>query len=105
MNGILAVALLFGGSSTPAGDGWFGRDKAKHFLVSAVLQSISFSALETAGADRGQAIVGSAAITLGIGVGKELYDRRQGRDFSVRDLAWDAAGAGAAAVAMTHLAP
>lgn len=105
MKGLLAVTLLFGHPSGAADDGWFGRDKVKHFLVSAVVQSISFAALETAGADRGNALAGAAAVTLGVGMGKEWYDRRQGRSFSVRDLAWDAAGAGAASLLMVRIAP
>ena len=35
-------------------------------------------------------------LTAAVGVGKEMRDRKTQEHFSVRDLVWDAAGAGAA---------
>ena len=89
-------ALLFSLALGPPGDAWFGRDKVKHFLVSAFTQSVAYSALQAAGAGRGEALAGASAATLAVGVGKELFDRRAGGAVSGRDLAWNLAGAGAA---------
>jgi uncharacterized protein YfiM (DUF2279 family) len=38
----------------------------------------------------------ASATTAAVGIGKEIHDRRVKGDFSARDLAWDAAGIGAA---------
>ena len=103
MKGALVFSLLFGGGPEhPAGDRWFGADKLQHFLVSAFVQSVSFATLEAAGADRRTALAGATVGTLAIGVGKEWHDRRGGGLFSVRDLAWDAAGVGAASLMLVH---
>lgn len=103
MRGALLFTVMLGGRSDarPA-DGWFGRDKLTHFFVSAFVQSVSFATLQAAGADRDAALVGATATTAAVGVGKELFDRRQGRPFSVRDLTWDAAGAGAATLVLVR---
>ena len=77
-------------------DGWFGADKVKHFLASAFVQSVAFSSLEAAGLERATALAGATLATTAVGVGKELLDRRAGGLVSGRDLAWNAAGAGAA---------
>ena len=44
----------------------------------------------------------SRGVTLSVGVGKEWLDRRRGGAFSGRDLAWDAAGAGAATLVLVR---
>lgn len=74
-----------------------GSDKVKHFFLSAFMQSVAFSVARTAGMDRPEAQAIAAASTMSIGLLKELNDRRVGRSFSTADLAWDAAGALAAA--------
>jgi len=55
------------------------------------------------GADRRGAMGGAIGITLGVGVARELHDRRiPGNIFSVRDLTWDALGTAAGAVLSAH---
>lgn len=101
MKGLLLATILL--TPPPAtSDGWFGIDKVKHFLVSAFIQSVSFAALETAGADRRSALVGASGVTMGVGLAREWHDRRRGGPFSIRDLTWDAAGAGAASLILTR---
>jgi uncharacterized protein YfiM (DUF2279 family) len=39
-----------------------------------------------------------------VGIGKELYDARHRGDPSIRDLAWDAAGAGAVSLLLARTA-
>jgi uncharacterized protein YfiM (DUF2279 family) len=87
----IAAALLFPGPR------WFGADKLKHFLMSAMIQSAAYSTARAAGVERStsQAIGGAATATFG--VVKEIHDRRSRKPFSVEDLVWDAAGGVAAA--------
>lgn len=90
----LSVAVLL---AAPPRDGWFGTDKVKHFFMSAFVQSAAFSAARAAGASTSAAQGTGALATAVVGIGREVYDRRRGRIFSVKDLAWDAAGGIAAA--------
>ena len=113
MKGALLFVVFFGGAPqrppTPMprepaarADRWLGRDKAKHFLTSAFLQSVAYASLQAAGAERGAALAGASVATMGAGVAKEIADRRRGGPFSVRDLTWDAAGAGAATLLLVR---
>lgn len=97
---VLVLALWTPGGG--GGDSWLSADKLKHFFISAFVQSVSYSALRTARVSHDGALVGASAATLVVGVGKEIHDDRSGEHFSVRDLAWDAAGAGAAAVLLSR---
>jgi putative lipoprotein len=94
------VRLLVAG---PPPDRWFGVDKLKHFVVSALAQSIAFSGLQYAGASHDAALAGSLAAGATLGVGRELHDRRVGGRLSGRDLVWDAAGLGAATLLLRHV--
>ena len=77
-------------------DDWFGSDKLKHFFLAAFTQSVTYSALQLAGVRHDHALASAWVVTAGVSVGKELHDRKVKGLFSVRDLVWDAAGAGAA---------
>lgn len=103
MRGIWLVFTLF--PTAPAADRWLGSDKIQHFFTSAFVQSVSYGALRTAGAGHGTAIVGASATTAAVGVGKEWQDMRAKGVFSTRDLAWDAAGAGAATLLLIRTNP
>lgn len=104
----MKFALAFVLSGIPFGgpprddppDRWFGRDKVKHFVVSALIQGAGHSVLRANGFEYREAAWTAGAATLGVGVGKEVWDRHRGRAFSWRDLAADAAGGGAGAIAM-----
>lgn len=87
----LALAL----SLTLPPDPWFGADKLKHFFVAAFTQTVAYSALQAADVRHDRAMAGAWAVTAAVSVAKELHDRRTTGLFSVRDLVWDAAGAGA----------
>ncbi len=84
-----------------ADDAWWGRDKALHFTVSFLLttngQYVLVNKLE---ASERAALPVSAGGALAVGIVKEVWDARRvnGSGFSVRDLAWDVAGIGAAAL-------
>jgi uncharacterized protein YfiM (DUF2279 family) len=77
-------------SQNPRSDPWLGDDKFRHLTMSFASTSFAFAAARSAGVDEAAAPAAVAAFVGGIG--KELYDVRAGRFFSVRDLAWDLAG-------------
>ncbi len=92
--GLTAAALLL---AAPPRDSWVGTDKVKHFFMSAFVQSAAFSVARAAGV-RSSSAHAVAGVTTGvIGIGREVYDLRQSRIFSAKDLVWDAAGGLAAA--------
>lgn len=104
MKGLLLLGLAFGAPADRPRDPWFGRDKVKHFLVSAFAQSVGFAGLQAAGADRSSALAGATLLTATVAIGKEVADRRGGGAFSGRDLVWDAAGAAAATAMLRRTA-
>jgi uncharacterized protein YfiM (DUF2279 family) len=104
MRGFLLVFTLHRAPTTPAGDSWLGADKMKHFFSSAFVQSLAYGTLRATGAGHGAALAGASITTAAVGVGKEVYDSRHRGDVSVRDLAWDAAGAAAMSVLLVRTA-
>ena len=99
---VLFVAM-FGGPQRPHEDPWFGRDKLLHFTASAVVQCAAHAALRSTGSDYAAASRGAAVVTLTVGVSKELWDRHQGGDASLRDLAWDGIGGVSGAVVVRQV--
>lgn len=93
---LFALSLHFPPPEHPGGDSWFAGDKMKHFLMSAFVESVTYTGARAVGVGRGGAMVAASAATVGVGVGKEMHDRRSGGEFSVRDLTWDVAGGVAA---------
>lgn len=92
MRALMFVVLLQG-----ARDPFFGADKVKHFFLSAFVQSIAYSVTQvTTRGSRSSVLLSASAATAAVGIGKELRDYRGRGEFSVRDLVWDGAGAGAA---------
>ena len=77
-------------------DPWIGADKAKHFLMAGFVESLSFAGLQLAGANRGTARVSGISAAAMVSVGREIHDRRVGKGFSFKDLAWDGLGIAAA---------
>lgn len=94
---VVCLSLQQGTPQRPA-DRWVAEDKWKHFFASFVVTALSAAAVRAAGADaRTSALVG-AGVGTGVGAWKELRDMRSpGETPSLRDLAWDVAGVGAAA--------
>ena len=101
MRGLLLVFTL-GRTPEHSGDRWFGPDKLQHFFTSAFVQSAGYGLLRRAGAENGPAMAGASAVTAIAGVAKEVHDRRTKGEFSVRDLVWDAAGAGSASILLVR---
>jgi putative lipoprotein len=97
----LGLNLLFAQAAV-ARDSWFGVDKIKHFFLSAFVTSVSYSAIQAAGANRKTAMTGAVGASLAVGVAREVYNRRTTKLFSFKDLAWDAAGTAAAAAMLNQ---
>ena len=73
-----------------------GVDKVKHFFIAGFVESMSFAGLQAAGTNRSTARASALTVTAIVSVAREVHDKRKKGLFSVRDLAWDAIGAGAA---------
>jgi putative lipoprotein len=99
MKQIILIILCAGAVMISAEeDRWFGRDKAQHFLVSAVSCAGARYYLSTkAGLERGHAIAWGIGFSFTLGVSKEIYDKRRGSFISLRDMVYDLAGTAAGA--------
>lgn len=106
MNHLLSVCLavnLVYAQTAVVRDSWFGIDKIKHFFMSAFIESVSYSALQAARVNHRSAMAGAIGVTAAFGVGREIHDSRNPNNhFSVKDLSWDALGAGAGVVLLSH---
>lgn len=101
----MMLPYLFVISLSLPSDSWFGIDKVKHFLVSAVMQGISYNVLRQHGVRHDRALVGATFVTGAASLGKEYVDRRRVGLFSTRDLVWDAAGAATATIILHQSKP
>ena len=97
----LGLNLLFA-QAAASRDSWFGVDKIKHFFMSAFVTSVSYSAIQGAGANRKTAMTGAVGASLAVGVAREIHNRRSNGQFSLKDLTWDAAGTTAAAIMLNQ---
>jgi uncharacterized protein YfiM (DUF2279 family) len=98
----LALALALQAPVTPPKDHWFGADKLRHFFVAAFTQTVTYSVLQAAKVKHEPALASASAVTAVVSVAKEVHDRRTTGLFSIRDLVWDAAGAGAATLLLAR---
>jgi uncharacterized protein YfiM (DUF2279 family) len=95
----LVFTLQFGpagAARAPGDESWRSSDKAKHFVMSAFVDCLTFSVLRTTRVSREGALVTAGVVAAGVGLGKEVYDRKFGGDPSFKDLAADGAGVAAA---------
>jgi uncharacterized protein YfiM (DUF2279 family) len=95
---LAVLVVLLSSQAAPAAplrDGWFDQDKRKHFVISLGLAAGGYGAGAVLSRERHVRLITGAGLALGVGLGKEIHDRRQGRLFSFKDLAWDAAGTAA----------
>lgn len=83
-------------------DSFTGSDKVRHFLMSGFIEAMGFSALQAVNVDRSVSLGAATAATLGIGVARELHDKRTKGLFSIGDLTWDTLGTGAALLLISH---
>jgi putative lipoprotein len=104
----LAFVILTGSFGGPQQhvaqpDRWFARDKALHFAASFVIQAATHSVLRANRIAYRDAALTAGMATLTAGVGKEMWDVRQGKPWSWKDLTADAVGGGAGAVVMAQV--
>ncbi len=104
MRALLLVFSLRQGPHRAPSDSWLGEDKVQHFLTSAFVQTLSYGALRGAGIGHGGALVTASITSLGVGLGKEVYDARHHGDVSRKDVVWDVAGAATVSVLLARTA-
>jgi uncharacterized protein YfiM (DUF2279 family) len=80
----------------PSPDAWLAEDKLRHLGASFAIASFASAGARGLGIGRDGARAVAAGAGLAAGLLKEISDRRRGGGFSLRDLAWDAAGVAAA---------
>lgn len=83
-------------------DSFTGPDKVKHFLVSGFIEAMGFSTLQGMNADRSVSVGAATAATLGIGIAREIHDKRTKGLFSLGDLAWDGLGIASSLLLISH---
>lgn len=83
-------------------DTFLGSDKLKHFMMSGFIEALGFNALQAANVNRRASLGAATAVTLGIGISRELHDGRTKGLFSLGDLAWDTLGTAAALLIFSH---
>ncbi|PKH21934.1 hypothetical protein CIG19_15465 [Enterobacterales bacterium CwR94] len=92
--GIIVLLLCCSGCAHQSDDAWTGKDKAQHFIGSAI---ITAAAIEYGDKQHWRTRDSNAfglMFSLSLGAGKELYDSRPtGSGWSWKDFAWDVAGA------------
>src|SRR5262245_20770225 len=86
-----------------ARDEWFAEDKLKHMFTSMALVGYGQATARTAGVARGPSVAIGVSLTAVAGFGSEWHDRRQGRPFSPRDLAWVAVGIAASTLLVRNV--
>jgi len=91
---VIAIAVLCSCSPLPPKDDpWTSPDKFKHAGASAVIGALAVRAARDRDAGRCDAFRFGAAVSIGIGAGKEFLDQEfRNKGWSWRDLAWDTAG-------------
>ncbi|HEY4395551.1 MAG TPA: hypothetical protein VGP64_15885 [Polyangia bacterium] len=92
---VVAVTLPVGAAHAEGTDAdpWWGRDKALHFSASASLAVVGYAGTSMGTESRATRAAGGAALAVGAGVAKELWDLDGHGDASWRDLSWDLIGA------------
>ncbi len=92
----LGLALLSAGCGTmsPQGDAWLGKDKAKHFGLSALMAASGAAAANAGDMEDHQSFPVVVGATLSVGAAKEAHDYLyKPSGWSWKDLAWDLLGA------------
>ena len=74
-------------------DPWFGRDKLIHFAAAGSLAVVGYANASMLTENRPLRAGTGAALAVGAGVAKELWDLDGHGDASWRDLGWDLIGA------------
>ena len=74
-------------------DDWFGPDKYTHLAVTTAISAAAAKAAREEGHDNCDAALIGFSISMTIGAGKEIYDKRKRKTrYSYRDMIWNTAG-------------
>ena len=92
---IVTGPSMMSGRTSPA-DPWLSEDKFRHAAASWAAMVFTYAVVRSINDDRDVALAAALPATAGLGIAKEVVDRHRGGQFSLRDLAADALGAGAA---------
>lgn len=91
---VLLMVLCCTGCTHMANDSWTGKDKAEHFVSSAVLSAAGSAYGDKQHLSEGRSASFGLMFALSLGAAKELYDSREGGSgWSWKDFSWDVAGA------------
>ena len=91
---LLLSVFFLSGCSHMANDSWSGQDKAQHFLASAMLSAAGNEYAQHQGYSRDRSAAIGLMFSVSLGASKELWDSRPaGSGWSLKDFAWDVAGA------------
>lgn len=93
---LLTAALLLSGGCAMhlANDSWTGRDKAQHFAFSAAAAIAGNAYSDHQNWSHRQSAQFGIGFSVALGAAKEFYDSRPaGTGWSVKDFAYDVAGA------------
>ncbi|MDD5745870.1 MAG: hypothetical protein PHO30_01265 [Candidatus Omnitrophica bacterium] len=71
-------------------DEWFAQDKAEHFVAGFLLETLAYNVYIRNFNSESKAKTAAVCTSLAVGAAKEFSDE----EFSWKDFAWDAAGAG-----------
>ena len=82
--------------SRQTADRWLSEDKFRHAGASWAAMVFTYAAARTIHDDGRTSLAVALPVTAALGLAKEAVDHRRGGPFSIRDLAADALGAGAA---------
>ncbi|AIX72788.1 MAG: YfiM family lipoprotein [Mixta calida] len=91
---LLLLCLCCTGCSHTAQDRWTGKDKAQHFIASALLSVAGNEYGQQQGWNTRRSNSFGLMFAFSLGAVKEVYDSRpDGSGWSWKDLGWDIAGA------------
>ncbi len=82
--------------SDPKKDEWFGKDKAKHFLLSFLVGAVTYTLAREGEADKDDATIIGFSFTGVCSIAKEVNDELKNKGWSYKDLVWDLIGCGTA---------
>ncbi|KQN48556.1 YfiM family lipoprotein [Rahnella sp. FC061912-K] len=90
----VALILCSSGCTHYANDPWTGKDKAEHFVGSAVLAAAGTAYGDNQGWSEARSRSFGLLFSVSLGAAKEFYDSRDGGSgWSWKDFTWDIAGA------------
>jgi putative lipoprotein len=89
----MVAGARFARADSASADPWFGRDKLIHFAAAGSLAVVGYANTSMLTENRAVRAGAGAALAVGAGVAKELWDLDGHGDASWRDLGWDLIGA------------